>query len=443
MAKQIPKLVLRSRQRSRGSVSPTSYTWTVRRLSDNVIVDGPYTAVGRPRSDNVESFMDSYANAYERRSAAGEIVNTAYQQFSVTSITPSQSWTYDYPVAGQPSRATVSASDSFAFAANTWAFPAGVDYLAEPPGMKTDLQLIDLATIAAKANVVKADTLALVTAAELGKTVSMVTSRSSAMSNGLKLLAQGKPKKAVLAALGLTIDTQKRNAAKRISGGAKSLNWRRSSKTAASRWLEIQYGWLPLIYDVQGALKALSAVNKPRFTARGYANDSGASSPSSILNFGVANATFTLSTVLDKRVRAYILYEVDRSALLPQKLGLLQLPGTLWELATFSFVLDWFIDIGQWLDAITPRVGVKVLAEGYTFEKIGSRSRLITNVAPIAPFTATNGLLGQADSWFGRSKYRHPFLSAFPQPRVNVKFSPKRAIDAIALLRQIASKVLI
>jgi hypothetical protein len=421
--KPIPPLIVRTRTRSGGSIIPTATTWTTRRLSDSVIVDGPHTISCRPEKDNVESMTDSYVNAFHRRIADGQVINLPFIRTLTRATTPKDEWTYEFPVAGNPSRATVAGSDVFHFAVNPWAFPADIWLLPEPPGMKTDLALTDLATIAARANVVKADTLALVTAAELGKTVSMVTKSSVGLAKGLALLAQGKPKKAILAALGYT---------KPIRG----TKFKKTSLTAASKWLEIRYGWLPLIYDVQGTLKALSAELKPRFTARGFANDAGFSSPSETLNIGVCEVSSSVSTNLEKRVRAYILYEVDRRSLVPQKLGVLQLPATIWELVPFSFVFDWFVDIGEWLDAITPRVGVNVLCEGYTIAKIGSRSRLVTGTTPIAPFTAVNSLTGQSDGWFGYGKKRVTRLNMTPTPRVNVKFNPKRAIDSIALLGQ-------
>lgn len=426
MAKPLPEIKIRSRFRTTGNALPTTETWKDVNQVTGAVVSGPFSTSGRLEYQDYTTMNDSVINAFHARQQRGQIVNLPYSKESVTTGTPKGSWSYGYLQSGQQVIATASGSDAFYFAAPNWAFPSGVNALTAPNGMKTDSALIDLATIAAKANVMKPEALALVIAAELGKTISMVTKSASGMAKALEALARGRPKKAIVEALG---------------GGlaGKSSKFRKGSKTASSKWLEVQYGWLPLIYDVQGVLRALNGLPKPRYTARGFANDSGESTTNSTFQT-VGLVSFSLNTKLEKRVRAYILYEADLRTILTNKLGALQLPATVWELVTFSFVVDWFVDIGQWLDAMTPRVGVNVLAEGYTFEKTGSRVRLITGAVPTSPYNQVNGLTGQSDVFFGRTKTRVTRLNSLPLPRVNVRVSPKRALDAIALLVQAFSK---
>jgi hypothetical protein len=424
------------RHRERGSATGTSTAYENKnRLG--VITDSG-TLAGRTEYNQLESFNDFSIPGYKARSSKGEVFNQPMNANVCRSVTPKGQWQFNYIDGPGLGTNKYTGSDLWFFSVPysgnpNWSFgPGGARFFeSEVPGLDSDQKLIDLAAIQAKANVVKADAQALVMIAELNKVVDMLAQSSTRAANGLRLLLQGRPKQAILKTLGYT---------RRTGSSA----FRASSKTAAARWLEIQYGWLPLIYDVQGALKALGTVQKPRFTARGFANTSKALITTGSSNyFGISGLAinWALNQNLEKRVRAFILYEVDARSFISQKLGLLQLPGSAWELVPWSFVVDWFVNIGSWLDALTPRVGVNVLAEGYTLTTQHDRVRSVVSTTFTSPYSNESGLTGTSDQWFGRSKVRMVGLPAFPLPRVNVKFNPKRAIDALALLVQLAKKL--
>lgn len=416
-------------QRTRSRPSSSTTVETALAFDANGVLRNTTQYAGRREYHDEKVFTDIVTPGFASRSSKGEIINTAYRRYGASSVTPKGNWNIvsnSSPPAAN--RIEYSGSDAFFFAQALyglpdWNYPVEDTY-GDLPSSKTTNALVDLATVSAQASVVKADTLALVTAAELHKVVAMVVQSSTRLRQGLILLMQGKPIKAVLAGLG-------------YAGAVRGSSRRRAAvKTAAQRWLEIRYGWLPLIYDVQGTLQALSTVAKPRYTARGFANDNATStSTGSLTQFAGMTHLWSLSEALEKRVRAYILYEVDRSSLIPQKLGLLQLPATVWELVPFSFVVDWFVDIGDWLDAVTPRIGVNILAEGYTLQTTRTRIRTITG-SSLSNGVLSCSLPGQHDLHVLFTKSRTPKLPTLPLPRVNVKFSPKRATDAIALLVQ-------
>jgi hypothetical protein len=415
------------RERSRPSSSLTQEN--AKAFDANGFLRNETNYQGRSELHGSEVMTDIVTPGFRSRSSKGEIINTAYSRYGASSITPKGNWNIVSNTAPPgANRIEYSGSDAFFFAQSLYALPdwnyAVKDTFGDLPNSKSTTALIDLATISARAGVIKADTLALVTLAELHKTIAMVSQSAKSLSNGLKLLIQGKPIKAVLAVLGYAGPI--RHSSKRMA----------AAKTAASKWLEIRYGWLPLIYDVQGTLQALKAVAKPRYTARGFANDSATStSTGSLTQFSGMTHLFSLQQTLEKRVRAYVLYEVDQEALIPQKLGLLQVPATAWELVPFSFVVDWFVDIGEWLDALTPRVGVNILAEGYTVSTNRTRIRTITG-SSLSLGVLSCSLPGQSDLHTLWTKSRTPRLPSAPLPRVNMKINPKRATDAIALLVQ-------
>lgn len=113
----------------------------------------------------------------------------------------------------------------------------------------------------------------------------------------------------------------------------------------ANNWLELQYGWLPLLSDAYGgALFLAHHLNTPLQTTIRVArskkmttwNDQppGSSMPDS-------------SWIHDCGSIKAILKEKD----VAQLAGLTDPLSVAWELVPYSFVVDWFIPIGSWLSA--------------------------------------------------------------------------------------------
>lgn len=430
-----PKSRLPPRERHRliGEEYPTSVT---EKLTDNEgTLQSENTYNGRIIRDQQRYTVDVVTPGYFARVKNGEFVNRPYRSVQVHSLPPTGDWSYHT----DGGLVEYSGGDSFFFAGGPtgpWNFPnpRTISSIVDLPGIKSDEALRDLATISARSGVVKAESLALVTLAELSKTAQMLRKGAVSMATAIAAIKNGQPKKAILEILNVPNLKRLKN------------HWSAPLRGGLGRWLEVRYGWMPLIYDIQGTLKALDVVHKPRYTSRGYANDSTFSVSNDTYNYGDAwELAYTKTQGLDKRVRAYIIYEVEKSGLKLQSLGLLQLPQTAWELVKFSFVVDWFIDIGSWLDAITPRVGVNVLAEGYTVTKQWDHQREITGVTFSPTYEALHaslsGLIGQYDTFGVHLKERRPGLPPFPLPRFNVKLNPKRAIDSVALLVQQVRKL--
>lgn len=134
-------------------------------------------------------------------------------------------------------------------------------------------------------------------------------------------------------------------------------------------WLQVRYGWLPLIYDMQGCIKALTAPYNLRETARGKC---GINRSGSGVVTGSWRGTYGYSYTWKQETmyRAGVLYENQQeiNELVSTRLGLsitdmLTVP---WDLVPLSFVVDWFIDVGDWLRAITPKSNIRDLASWTT-----------------------------------------------------------------------------
>jgi hypothetical protein len=172
---------------------------------------------------------------------------------------------------------------------------------------------------------------------------------------------------------------------------------------------------------------------------RGFAEDSGNTSTliNSVKPYGTT--TYRRDVSHKRKVRAYVLYEVEAglSAVL-NDFGVLDFPASAWELIPFSFVVDWFIPIGDWIQAATPKLGVHVITSGASMMEHVSVTRTATAWIKTAPTNSwdMSGIVGHTDSGETRVYDRVELLEIplFPPPDVNLNV--KRAIDGIALLAQ-------
>lgn len=116
----------------------------------------------------------------------------------------------------------------------------------------------------------------------------------------------------------------------------------------ARKWLEIQYGWLPLIKETRAAAEALAHhCSVPfqqtyRMSVRKEVNGVRVSSPT-----GYKSATCTATRTHVRSLKLVVREKLSVMA----ALGLSDPETVAWELMPWSFVADWFIPIGSYLEA--------------------------------------------------------------------------------------------
>lgn len=163
--------------------------------------------------------------------------------------------------------------------------------------------------------------------AESGEAISMIANAASRIDSAYRAARKGNFAKA----------------ARKLVDGTERQDLRKR-KATASNWLELQYGWLPLVNDAyEGATFLASALNAPlqqRYTVRRRRGTKMATgSPS--------NEVFVESWGYVQQQIIAILREKDVVALS----GLLDPASIVWERLPYSFVVDWFIPIGNYLAA--------------------------------------------------------------------------------------------
>lgn len=199
----------------------------------------------------------------------------------------------------------------------------------------------------AHSNVAKEDFLALVTVAEAHKTASML---AKPFGSALSLIEKVAARKLALVKRGLTIIA-----------------------ASVQAWNEYRFGWKPLLYEIHGIHDAyvggLTHNSKPKLTvARAGDRDIVWDSPSNVTSAthpGGVIATMVANYSHRAKVSSGVLYELHDDTLASataRRMGirLSDVPSTIWELVPYSFVVDRFVDIGMWLNAIVPKPGVTI-----------------------------------------------------------------------------------
>lgn len=215
---------------------------------------------------------------------------------------------------------------------------------------------------------------------------------------------------------------------------------RDAAMAIANQHLAILYGIMPFVKDIEDIVESLTARKPPRRTARGFAMRSGSDSRVRPYNDGEVTGQVTKFSNLSFSVRAYCLYEADVSV--GSKLGFRigDIPATLLELTPWSFVANWVLNLQEYLGALTPRVGVKYLAQGYTVREVGAvTEQLGTGISACNPdYTASGG--GDVATYSYIAKERVPTK---PADAVGIVFRPRlNTTNVLASLSLITQQLL-
>jgi hypothetical protein len=181
--------------------------------------------------------------------------------------------------------------------------------------------------------------------AQIGQTTRLVATTATKIAGSVLALKKGN----------LTL------AANRLFAGRKPLYRGKGpsvTNSLAQNWLELQYGWKPLLQDIHGAFNALSTFNEDEsFVRRAVA--SATKEFETVENLGVGG-TLPSSAGTHKRItrtrtttRFVIRYKLENPLIsFLAQTGFTNPVNLLWEILPFSFVVDWFLPIGPYLETL-------------------------------------------------------------------------------------------
>jgi hypothetical protein len=209
-------------------------------------------------------------------------------------------------------------------------------------------------------------------------------------------------------------------------------------KSFASLWLMYRYAWMPLVQDTVVVVKG---IHKKVGALRQTSRSQGTIERSSTRAVEYSNIQMTISinevTTDRLRVRCMSLDEYVSSMYtnigLTSK-GLMTLP---WELIPYSFVVDWFVNVGDYIGAVTPAFGWKQLGSCHVMERERRIYLAATSTVAKPNWSITMPCTGTY-SYKVLTRHRLPYL---PTPSLVIKsdfrFSNfNRVMDSVGLLLQ-------
>jgi hypothetical protein len=224
----------------------------------------------------------------------------------------------------------------------------------------------------------------------------------------------------------------------------------RSGRQSANRLLEFEFGWRPLLADIDGAAHQLAdnaSANPTRHRCKAYGEAYYPLNPITV--HGVAgNSNEIIKDWSKARGRIGIRYTVyfsicNRVAAEAARNGLLDLPlTTTWNVTRWSFIADWVLPISSVLESLTALAGKDFLA--------GTRTEYystdVTRYATLVSTDQTGVTLNNVDS---RERNRYATRTVLPDwPGVTLAdllhfrnpLSVTHAVESLALLAQNSRK---
>lgn len=210
-------------------------------------------------------------------------------------------------------------------------------------------------------------------------------------------------------------------------------NPRRYGKGAAQDFLAMQFGWKPLMSDLYNVFQALGPADGrlllqgvgrhgDMINSKSFAPSGTPSLRRDVVRYRETSAT--VKTTLDFAISDFV-------ALAAAQTDLVNPLAVVWELVPFSFIGDWILPIGDYLESLTATQGLNYLG-GVTSRIIGRTSVVSGRVFHTAS-TGTDGWGRTTSSELRRERIVH---TTVPGPSLSVKnpFSTLHVAEVVALL---------
>lgn len=191
--------------------------------------------------------------------------------------------------------------------------------------------------------------------------------------------------------------------------------------TIHNTWLEWRYGWRPLLQDIHGAAVSLAKLNfrRDQYTIR---QTRSRTSPGTVKGSSAGTVQYTAKAWVTVRVH-------NSNVQVANKLGGLNPLSVAWELVPFSFVADWFVNIGDCIAEASAFAGVTVLT--------GGSSSCVSWVGTVTEANPLPYDLPRKTDFLYREYRRFPGVQTLP--RLQIRSNPlniNRLITSAALIRQ-------
>jgi hypothetical protein len=280
-----------------------------------------------------------------------------------------------------------------------------------------DLAVCDLAISKLRRKVLEQDVNVGVILAEARKTSDMVYNTARRIALAIRALRKGD-----LVRLSSLINVHP-TLAKDL---AKDLKF--TKRDVHSYWLEMQYGWKPLLQDVEGMATAFAKTRTSRASILHAQSRSTIKYPTSPPSGSFSGLTGDVT----HEGKSWITYRIRNDiTVAANRLGLLNPLSVAWELVPFSFIADWFVNVGDYIEECSAFSGIDILDSGYSY-RLTAKGRMCAggDIIP-RPLAETSNTL-----------YKR-FAGVPVTPKLMFKqnpFSKEHILNAVALLREVTKR---
>lgn len=207
-------------------------------------------------------------------------------------------------------------------------------------------------------------------------------------------------------------------------------------KSLSSRWLQYQYGWLPLMSDIYGLhselqkgllRKGQTVTGKSSVSQEGrsdwtWSGEDPSKRTSATTNCGVS---CSITAVVSDPYLAKL-----------QALGLINPLSIAWERTPWSFVVDWGLPVGNVIRAFTAPVGLTFFTGSVTYRTHTKLSGVYPAIGGSSPSNDNSST--EVTPQGQGLRVERLVLSGFPTPMLYTRpiFSTKRVLNALALVDQ-------
>jgi hypothetical protein len=232
----------------------------------------------------------------------------------------------------------------------------------------------------------------------------------------------------------------------------KRQNGRYSKRYAANRreavangWLELQYGWKPLVKDMYGIAELLHQKYSENALIH-KAVGTGSVKKERRYNPVGPDGTCKFTSIYAKTVHSnrYVVYYRIRDTQLRtlQQLGIVNPAQLAWDLLPYSFVIDWFLPIGNWLQSMTSTLGVEFVTGYWNRLNVEYSSRTDRGRDLTSPLTKATCDVNYT-AYKRRVDFQRSALSSWPAnwiPSFKNPFSTEHVANAVALINNFKRK---
>jgi hypothetical protein len=195
-------------------------------------------------------------------------------------------------------------------------------------------------------------------------------------------------------------------------------------------WLEYHFGWEPLVNDIGAGIEVLSERPDPTRVVK-------VSKQSTLTVVSGSPSTISIFDKIETRCKMQARVRITNPNLhLAQQLGFVNPLSVAWEAVPFSFVVDWFTNVGQVLGSMTDFAGTEMESSFTTVFQTANRLEQGKMNYDKPPFYQI-GSAGYTSVYLRRS-------NGIPSPVLRMTpwkgFSPARGATAVALLLQTLKK---